>query len=259
MRKLDIVEVERIERETPTTNSFFFDWGKDFDPGQFVMIWIPGEDEIPMVPSKLENSDRITVKKRGDSTTFLHEKIEKGDKLGIRGPYGNGYSLDGEKILAVMGGSGGASLISAVIKASKEGKEIYSCLGAQTEEELLFREKLSESTRLQVATDDGTAGKEGFVTELAAEVMEEESIDLVLTCGPEVMMRKTVDLCLEKDIEVQASLERYMKCGIGICDSCTIDGKQVCMDGPVFEGEELEKMDEFGRFERAKDGRLEEI
>ncbi|MEF8873198.1 MAG: dihydroorotate dehydrogenase electron transfer subunit [Candidatus Thermoplasmatota archaeon] len=259
MSKLDIVEIERIERETPTVKSLFFDWGKDFEPGQFVMVWIPGKDEIPMVPSKLENTDSITVKKRGDSTTFLHEKIKEGDKLGVRGPYGNGYSLDGEKILAVMGGSGGASLISGVIKASKDGKEVHCCIGAKTEEELLFREKLSELTQLQIATDDGTAGEKCFVTELATDVLEEEDIDRVLTCGPEVMMKKIVDLCLEEDIEVQASLERYMKCGIGICDSCTIDGKQVCRDGPVFDGKELEKMDEFGRFERAKDGRLKEI
>ncbi|MBS3816803.1 MAG: dihydroorotate dehydrogenase electron transfer subunit [Candidatus Thermoplasmatota archaeon] len=256
---MEIVEIEKIRNETPTIKSFFFDWGKDFEPGQFVMFWIPGRDEIPMVPSREGDQDRITVKKRGDSTAFLHRNTEAEDKIGIRGPYGNGYSLDGEKILAVMGGSGGASLISAITRAVEDGKEVHSCIGAETEEELLFREELSDSTRLHIATEDGSAGKECFVTELAADVMEEEDIDLVLTCGPEVMMKKVVDLCLEKGIKVQASLERYMKCGIGICDSCTIDGKQVCKDGPIFKGEELDRMEEFGRFERAKDGRLKEI
>jgi len=98
-----------------------------------------------------------------------------------------------------------------------------------------------------------------LATELAVEVIDEENIGSVLTCGPEVMMKKVVEMCSERNIPVQASLERYMKCGIGICDSCTIDGKQVCIDGPVFRGEELVEMKEFGKLERKKDGRLKEI
>ena len=257
MSNLDIVEIEKIEQETPTVKSLFFDWGKDFKPGQFVMIWIPGLDEVPMAISR-KDDDFITVKKRGDATTALHE-MDTGDKIGIRGPYGNGYSITGEKILIVTGGCGGASLIQAVFDAEKKGMKIKSCLGAKTEDELLFREELSKKTYLSVVTDDGSAGREGFVTEIAAEILKEEKFDSVLTCGPEAMMGKVVDMCINKDITVQASLERYMKCGIGICDSCTINGKQVCIDGPIFYGEELKKMDEFGRFERTKEGKLKEL
>jgi len=257
MSNLDIVEIERIEQQTPTVKSLFFDWGEDFKPGQFVMIWIPGLDEVPMAISRKEN-DFITVKKRGEATTALHE-MDTGDKIGVRGPYGNGYSIEGEKILIVTGGCGGASLIQAVYDAEKRGMKIKSCLGAKTEDELLFREELSKKTDLSVVTEDGSAGREGFVTEIAAEMMEEEEFDLVLTCGPELMIKKVVDMCRDRDITVQASLERYMKCGIGICDSCTIDGKQVCIDGPIFYGGELKKMDEFGRFERTKEGKLKEL
>ncbi len=257
MSKLDIVKIESIKKETPTVKSLVFDWDKDFKPGQFVMIWIPGLDEVPMAISKKKKSF-ITVKKRGEATTALHE-MKTGDKVGIRGPYGNGYSIKGEKILIATGGCGGASLIQAVYDAKEMGKKIKSCLGAKTEDELLFRKELSKITDLTVVTDDGSAGQKGFVTDVVPKILEKEEFDSVLTCGPEVMMKKIVKICREKDITVQASLERYMKCGIGICDSCTINGKQVCIDGPIFYGKQLEKMDEFGRFERTKEGKLRDL
>jgi len=257
MSKLDIVEIESIKQETPTVKSLFFNWSKDFQPGQFVMIWIPGLDEIPMAISHNERNF-ITVKKRGEATTALHEMTVE-DRIGIRGPYGNGYSIQGEKILIVTGGCGGASLIQTVYDAEKMGVKLKCCLGAETEDELLFREELSEKTDLSIVTDDGSAGREGFVTDIAADMLEEEEFDLVLTCGPEVMIKKIVKMCGDRDIPVQASLERYMKCGIGICDSCTINGKQVCEDGPIFTGEELESMDEFGKLERTKEGKLKEL
>ncbi len=257
MNRLDIVEIEKIERETPTVKSLFFDWGEEFEPGQFVMTWIPGVDEVPMAIAR-KGYDFITVKKRGEATEALHE-METGDKIGVRGPFGNSYRLEADPILMVTGGCGGASLIQAVYEAEKKDKRIICCLGARTEEELLFRQKLYEKTDLKVATDDGSAGRKGFVTELALEIIENEKVGSILTCGPEIMMKKVVEIAREKKIPVQASLERYMKCGIGICDSCTIDGKQVCRDGPIFSGKELEMMDEFGRYERTKDGRLKEI
>jgi len=257
MRKLDIVEIERIKRETPTVKSIFFDWKEEFKPGQFVMIWIPGLDEIPMAIAR-EDLEFITVKRRGEATEALHE-MGVGEKIGVRGPLGNSYSLKDEPILMVTGGCGGASLIQAVYSAEKEGKRIFCCLGAETEEELLFKERLSEKTDLRIATDDGSAGREGLVTEIASEVMDSEEIGSVVTCGPEIMMKKVVNMARGRDIPVQASLERYMKCGIGICDSCSINGKQVCKDGPIFDGAELKEMDEFGRFERTKEGLLKEI
>ncbi len=249
---LKIVEIEEIKSETPTIKTLYFDWGEKFKPGQFVMVWIPGLDEIPMAISN-DGLDFITVKNRGEATKRLHE-IERGTKLGIRGPYGNGYKLKGEKLLIITGGCGGASMIELVRTAEEVDKTIVTCLGGETEKELLYRDRFSDLTDLKVSTDDGSAGHHGFVTELAEKVVEKERIDSVYTCGPEIMMKKVVDMCLKKDIPVQASLERYMKCGIGICDSCTIDGKQVCVDGPVFFGRELKDMAEFGKYERTKEG-----
>ncbi len=224
MSKLDIIEIERIERETPSVKSLFFDWKKDFKPGQFVMVWIPGVDEVPMAVAR-KNLDFITVKKRGRATKALHW-MEPGDKIGVRGPFGNSYSLSlqDDPILMVTGGCGGASLIQAVYEAEKMDKDIICCLGASTDDELLFRKELSKKSDLRIATEDGSTGRKGYVTEIASEVIESRKIGSIITCGPEIMMKKVVEMGREGKIPVQASLERYMKCGIGLCDSCTIDG-----------------------------------
>jgi len=160
MSELDIVEIERLEEKTPTVKSLFFDWEKSFQPGQFVMIWIPRLDEVPMAISKKE-LDFITVKKRGEATRTLHQ-MEVGDKIGIRGPFGNSYSLEDDPILVVTGGCGGASLIEAVFEAERSGKHVISCVGAETERELLFREEFSRLTDMKIATDDGSAGKKDW-------------------------------------------------------------------------------------------------
>jgi len=85
--------------------------------------------------------------------------------------------------------------------------------------------------------------------------LEENDYDQILTCGPEAMMRAVVELGSRHGIGVQACLERYMKCGIGLCGQCCIDGHRVCTDGPVFDGETLRKIKEFGKFRRDPSGR----
>lgn len=257
MSESDVVEIKKIEKKTPTIKSLFFEWDKKFKPGQFVMVWIPGLDEVPMAVAKKEK-EFITVKERGKATQALHN-MKPGDRIGIRGPFGNSYSVEDDPLLFVTGGCGGASLIQAVYEACKSGKEIRTLIGGKSEEELLFREEFSDLTDLSIATEDGSAGRKGLVTEMVPEVLEEEEIGSVLTCGPEIMMEKVVDMCVERNVPVQASLERYMKCGIGICDSCSIDGKQVCKDGPIFDGKELKNIVEFGKYERTKEGILEEL
>jgi len=252
MKDIDIVEIKKVVRETPSIRSFYFDWDEDSDPGQFVMVWVPGVDEFPMALSRTDGTKSITVKEVGDGTSALH-KMKTGDKIGVRGPYGNGYQIDGYNILVVIGGYAASSVYPAIYEASKEGKNVICILGAETKKELLFEGGLEEVTDLHICTDDGTYGHEGFVTDLLDDFIDEET-DLVLTCGPEIMMKKVVDLALSRNIKVQASLERYMKCGLGLCDSCSVNGYQVCKDGPVFDGETLKKMDEFGNFERDETG-----
>ncbi|TLZ65819.1 MAG: dihydroorotate dehydrogenase electron transfer subunit, partial [Methanobacteriota archaeon] len=172
-----------------------------------------------------------------------------------RGPYGNVFRLQGEKVLAVGGGSGMASMIAAIESFAQQGARVVTAVGAKAANELLFVERANASGEVHIATDDGSRGFKGFVPALAEKLVEREKFDQLLTCGPERMMKAVVDLARRLRIPVQASLERYMKCGIGICDACSLDDQLVCVDGPIFTAEQLEGSEDFGHFRRDKSGR----
>jgi len=252
---MHIYRIAKVVEETSIHKTFFFDMKMEAEPGQFVMVWIPGVDEVPMSLSYIGEATGITVEKIGEATEAMHS-MEEGDKIGIRGPYGKGFEITGKKALFVAGGTGIAPLLPLI---KKYRGERHVVLGARTKEYLLFVNELKNISSLSITTDDGSAGFKGFATEMAEKIMEKEGFDIVYTCGPEIMMKKMLDLCLEKGIEMQASLERYMKCGVGICDSCSINGYRVCKDGPVFDGKLLARMDEFGRWKRNEAGRRIEI
>jgi dihydroorotate dehydrogenase electron transfer subunit len=129
-------------------------------------------------------------------------------------------------------------------------------LGAKTASTLLFKEKiLKMGLSLSISTDDGSQGYHGTVVDVAEKVVQEIEVDKVFTCGPEKMMKKIVDLAHQFSLPVEASLERWMKCGIGICDSCAVNGFHVCKDGPVFSGEKLQEINEFGKWHRLPSGK----
>jgi dihydroorotate dehydrogenase electron transfer subunit len=242
------VTVVRVKQETPTVRTFFFDRSFPFSPGQFVMVWVPGTDEIPMALSS-ENS--ITVQTVGDATSVLFG-VGEGGKIGIRGPFGNGFSK-AEKVLAIAGGVGAAPLLPL----ARADCVMTLLLGAKTESELLFVDQLDECTDVLIATDDGSLGTKGFVT-LLMDDLNLGAYDRIAVCGREVMMRAVLANVEEKGIahKTEFSLHRYMKCGVGICGSCCIDpsGLRVCRDGPVFTGDKLLKS-EFGHYMRDASGR----
>lgn len=258
--QLRICTIEEILDETPTIKTFFFKDEMTISGGQFVMVWLPGVDEIPMSVSYTGELTGITVAKVGDATEKLHQ-LKVGSKLGIRGQYGNGFDINNAKrILAVAGGCGSAPIGPILNEAVKTGKKMLFVIGARTSNELLFKRRAIDlGIKVDISTDDGTDGHHGFVTERVAELLSSEKFDLILTCGPEIMLKKVVELGKKNNVSVQASLERYMKCGIGICDSCSINGLQVCRDGPVFDGEVLSKLGEFGKSQRDACGRKIEI
>ena len=242
------VTIVRIKQESPSVMTFFFDRQVAFAPGQFVMTWVPGVDEIPMA---LSSAQSITVQKVGDATASLFSR-HAGDRIGIRGPFGNGFTK-GEKVLAVAGGIGAAPLLPL----ARSDCVMTFLLGAKTESELLFVDQLDECTDLQIATDDGTLGNSGFVTTLFDD-LNFGAYDRIAVCGPELMMRAVLTKVTEVGIEnrTEFSLHRYMKCGVGVCGSCCIDpsGLRVCRDGPVFSGDLLLKS-EFGHYMRDASGR----
>lgn len=246
------VKVTSIRNETPQIRSFFFDPPFVFSPGQFVMVWVPGVDEVPMA---LSSANSITVQNVGDATAALFS-LEPGAQFGIRGPFGNGFTR-GEKVLAIAGGVGAAPLLPL----AKADCVMTMLLGARTETELLFVDQLDECTDVVIATDDGTLGHHGFVTALMDD-LNLAAYDRIAVCGPEVMMRAVLAKVAEKGLEhkTEFSLHRYMKCGVGICGSCCIDpsGLRVCRDGPVFTGDLLQKS-EFGHYMRDASGRKKKI
>lgn len=231
-------------------------------PGQFIMVWLPGFDEIPMGISSIHPSGlaSITVADVGEATMLLHRK-EKGDIVGVRGPFGNSFKLVKGNVLLVGGGTGIAPLAFLAEKLVKLKTKITFMLGAKTKEELLFLSKIDcmlskTESRMTASAEDGSYGYKGVVTELAEKTLAEEKFDMIYACGKELMLFKIFMLAEKHTTPLQASLERLMRCAIGLCGSCTIGKYRVCVDGPVFTNKQLRKVkDEFGRFKRDFDGR----
>lgn len=242
------VTITDIIEESASIRTFVFSKRFPAEPGHFCMVWVPGTDEIPMGFSA---QNAITVQKVGEATEALFA-LNRGDEIGIKGPLGNGFSPTG-KTLVVAGGVGAAPL--RLLATSGAADDFI--LGARTAADLLYREELARCTNLQCATDDGTYGHQGFVTDLLR-AADPASYDTICVCGPEVMMKAVLAIlvdagCPEKG---QFSLHRYMKCGVGICGSCCIDpsGLRVCRDGPVFTGDILVNS-ELGAYTRDASGR----
>jgi dihydroorotate dehydrogenase electron transfer subunit len=262
--KRRIVRIEEIVSETPTVKTLIFkdDLSYSAKPGQFLMIWIPRIEEIPMsvmINSK-EGYAAVTIRKSGIGSTALFER-KKDDLLGLRGPYGNEFVLkkNYKKILIIGGGTGLVPLLRLASYASKKKITLTSVFGARTKKEVFFEKiarKLMEHGKSSVkfCTDDGSYGLKGTTVSVMNSVMRNDTFDCVYTCGPELMMKGVVDLANKNSIPVQASLERYMKCGIGICGSCCLDSSLVCQDGTVFNGKQLSKILDFGISYRDKDG-----
>ena len=246
----DVVKIISVKEENYDTKTFTFKWDVKCKPGQFIMVWIPGVDEIPMSLSSTEDVKSITVKAIGDATKALH-KLKKGDDLHIRGPYGNGFKIPKKNILIVAGGVGMAAVMPVV---RQTGADIV--FGGRTSNDVIFENEASSFSELSISTDDGSKGFHGNAVQLAKQKFAEKKYDLVIACGPEVMLYFLHKACTEAKIKCQLSLERYMKCGAGVCGACMMNEQRVCMDGPVFTGDEISKMDDFGHIKRSPSGNI---
>jgi dihydroorotate dehydrogenase electron transfer subunit len=248
----EILEIKSVVNESKDVKTFFFDKKIKAEPGQFLMVWIPRLDEKPFAVS-FENPLGITVEKVGPFTKEMLT-MKRGDKIGIRGPYGNGFKLKGKNICLISGGCG---VIPLALLAEKFKKvKITAIVGANTKNDLFFVKRLKKHcSKVIVMTDDGSFGKKGFPTNSLKDLLKKVKFDYVYTCGPETMMKKVFEICESHKIECQASLERYMKCGFGLCGQCCIDDIRICKDGPVLNSNQLRKLTEFGVFERNKSGK----
>jgi dihydroorotate dehydrogenase electron transfer subunit len=246
-----LLEISKIVDEGKGQKSFFFKGRLDCKPGQFIMAWLYGVDEKPMAVSYINKHEfAFTSQDVGEFTKAL-DKLKNGDKLGIRGPYGNSFSLKANA--CVIGGGVGMASVSTLIDKLKNPVIIN---GARDKEHLIYLKRYKKNNMIAV-TDDGSYGKKGFTTQILEEQLKNRNnkIKIVYTCGPEIMMKKVFDICNKYKVECEASLERMMKCGFGVCGACMCTDKIVCMDGPIFNSKQLSNMSEFGKFARIKTGR----
>jgi dihydroorotate dehydrogenase electron transfer subunit len=257
MEKPIILRIKKIKKETPLIKTFTFDYDLKSKPGQFIMLWIPRVDQIPLSISRQnKKSFEITVMMMGEGTKKLFA-LRSGDKIGISGPYGRGFSIKPKsKIILVGGGCGSAPLRFLAEEAERKKCSITFITGAKTKKEVLFKKVLPGSCL--VSTNDGSEGHKGFTTDiLEKKILEKGSkFNKIYTCGPEIMMKKIVDMCYKYRVPCEVSLERYMKCGFGLCGQCSVDpdGICICQEGPVFSGDRVRKITEFGNYFRDKAG-----
>ncbi|MBC8224112.1 dihydroorotate dehydrogenase electron transfer subunit [Candidatus Bathyarchaeota archaeon] len=244
--------ITRVLRMAPDMVTLYFEDEEcsKASPGQYAMIWIPGGEEIPMSLSTINpgGESSLTVRDVGEATKTLCD-MKEGDKVGVRGPFGRGYTVSGDSPLLVAGGTGVASLAPLAEAFVERGVKPTFILGAKTESDLAFRDRLENllGDSVVLATDDGSCGFEGFSSQCAVKLMDEGSPDIIYTCGPELMMVSVFDEAESRGIPVQASLERYIKCAHGLCGSCAIGPYRVCLDGPVFDSEKLREVrEDFG-------------
>jgi dihydroorotate dehydrogenase electron transfer subunit len=133
-------------------------------------------------------------------------------------------------------------------------------IGARNSGDLLFTDEFGSAgkrdVRLVLATDDGSEGFKGLATQAAEELMARERFDSLYACGPEPMLVGLFELAMRNKVDMQVSLERFMKCGCGICGTCATDpdGQMVCVDGPVFNRRDLANLTEFGIYRRDQMG-----
>jgi len=248
-------KITKIQKEGGKATTYELAYELGAEPGQFIMVWLPGIGERPMGVAD-NNPVTLTVAQVGSFTDEM-KKLNEGDMLSFRGPMGHGFTLDenAKKILIVAGGTGVVPTHLLAKKAKQEGHKVYVVVGARTKNDVCYEKKFKIADELLVSTDDGSKGFKGNAVQAAEKMIKKHKVDAVYSCGPEKMMRFLAELCKKEKLPCQLSLERYMKCGIGICGSCMIGNKRVCKDGPVFNGEALLTSKEFGKSKRDAGGR----
>lgn len=258
--RFEILPIKKIIKENEVTNTYVFQYRLRSKPGQFVMFWIPGIDEKPLSIAFDDGKEFwLTICKVGPATEELFE-LKVGDLVGIRGPLGTHYKFEaGSSLALVAGGYGAAPMYFVAQEALKIGCKIDFLIGARNKDLLLYTQKILGlgSTQLHISTNDGSAGFKGFVTQLLEKLLNEKKIDYVFSCGPEVMMKAVGDVCEKAKVKAFMSMEKYMKCGIGVCGQCALDntGDLVCVKGPVMSWDYLRKLPEMGKYHRDAQGK----
>ena len=236
-------------------------------PGQFFQVSVLGIGEAPISitsPPSADNRFAMSVRAIGDVTAKLHT-LQVGDIVYIRGPFGNGFSeavmqnMLGKHLLFIMGGIGYfplRSLINKVVPEREKYKKVSILYGCKTPQERMYPEELAELAKLGGNVElletvdkatDGWQGNCGVITTLIPKVDLEPENTIAIIVGPPIMYKFVLKSLLEKNVpkaNIYMDMERCMKCGVGKCGHCQMEGIYVCQEGPVFNYAEVEKNEE---------------
>ncbi|MBF0406850.1 MAG: dihydroorotate dehydrogenase electron transfer subunit [Candidatus Riflebacteria bacterium] len=249
-------KISDIYQHSDTLKSFFLPVQLQANAGQFVMIWIPGVDEKPFAISGTNASGiEITVKAIGKFTNAMMQ-LKKNDWLGVRGPFGNTFQLSDNSII-VGGGCGNAPLKYLAQILKKNNFNFKWIAAAKTRDDIPFRNEMNEKEFWYPMTQDGSYGKSGIATEPLKEMLLQKKPSVIYGSGPEPMLLAVRQIAKEHQIPVQLSFERYMKCGIGICGQCCLDGNgiRLCIEGPILNEEAMAGVTEWGLPHRGPSGK----
>lgn len=260
-----LLPIVKIDQENPHVKTFWFEYPLSSDPGQFVMLWIPGVDQKPFsIAYDDEKMFGLTVFAVGPLSNALFE-MKVGDRVGITGPFGNSFSiLQNTHYITVAGGYGAGPLGLLAERLNGKKCTVDFLVGARSQDLLLFEQRVSKLpyVDVSVSTDDGGKGHHGYVTQLLEKKLSEKddlTKTIIATCGPELMEKAVYDIAEKYGVACEISVERYMKCGFAICGQCCVDdlGIPLCTQGPVLNKDVVSKISEFGKYHRGKSGKKE--
>ena len=212
-------------------------------PGQFVQVEVPNSKSTylrrPISVNYVDYTQNhlwLLVRKAGAGTASLIE-MQKGEKLNLMLPLGNGFTVfPKESMLLIGGGVGVAPLLYLGKKAKEAGTDVKFLLGARTKADLLELEHFQQIGEVFISTENGEMGEKGFVTQHS--MLKSGSFSHIACCGPMPMMKAVAKIAKELNVECEVSLENVMACGLGACLCCVEDTPEgnvcVCKEGPVF-------------------------
>ena len=255
--------IKQVKQETSDIKSFELEL-KDkkeklnFIPGQYLEVSVLGAGEFPVSPFSPPAKGRIEicVKKMGKVTTALH-RLEVGETVWVRGPYGNGFPVkewEGKKLILIGGGIGLPPLRSLLYYTmdKRKCKELILIYGARSRKDLIREKELlglrDKGVKVHLSIDreeEGWREFVGFVPTNLLQISPPSGNSIAVTCGPPIMIKFVIKNLLElgfKPDQIFMTLEMKMKCGLGKCGRCNVGSVYVCRDGPVFSYERLKQL-----------------
>lgn len=261
--------ITEIRQEIADVKTFYLEFDDPgtaaafrFRSGQFVMCTVfgAGEFAVSLPPSPENDRFHLSVRRIGKVTSALH-RLEVGDKVGLRGPFGNGFPFEeikGKNVVYVAGGIGLIPLRSSIVHVLQHREEFGRILlfyGARSPHDLMYRYMIERWVQIEgfetyITVDrpyPGWTGETGFVHTLLEKAAIPIENTVAFVCGPPVMFNSVIAELLRLGLSEDAiisTLERHMKCGVGKCQHCAIGRTLVCVDGPVYTYRQIKTLGE---------------